>query len=72
MDVMSIRVILKSGAEFTVKCTEFALSKNKFEELAGYKIEGIEENKPLYIDWTHVAAVVRVMSDEGGDNNDNL
>lgn len=61
---MSIRVILKCGAEFTIKCTEFTLTKNKFGEVLNYNIQGITENKPIWIDWTQVAAVVRLISDE--------
>ena len=61
---MNIRIIMKSGAEFTVKCGEFSLTKNGFNEVAGYKISGIEENQPLYLGFSEVAAIVRVLSDE--------
>ena len=64
MRKMSIRIILKSGAEFTVKCDKFTLTRNGFQQVTGYNIEGIAENKPIYLDFEQVAAVVRVFSDE--------
>ena len=64
MRKMSIRIILKSGAEFTVKCDKFTLTRNGFQQVTGYNIEGITENQPVYLDFEQVAAVVRVFSDE--------
>ena len=64
MPKMTIRVILKSGAEFAVKCDKFTVTRDGFGNVAGYNISGITENKPVYIDFTQVAVVVRVYSDE--------
>ncbi len=64
MDKMSIRIILKNGVEFTIKCNGFVLEKNVLGEIAGYKIDGVTENKPVYIDFEQIAAIVRVLSDE--------
>lgn len=64
MAKMSMRVILKSGAEFTVKCDKFTLKRNGLEQVTGYNISGITENKPAYLDFDEVAAIVRVFSDE--------
>lgn len=64
MTKMTIRVILKSGAEFTVKCEKFTITRDCFGNVTGYNISGITENKPVYIDFTQVAAVIRVYSDE--------
>ncbi len=61
---MSIRIILKNGVEFTIKCSEFTLDKNAFGEIVSYKIDGVVENKPVYIDFGQVAAIVRVLSDK--------
>ena len=61
---MSIRIILKSGVEFTVKCDKFTLSKNGLGVTTGYDIEGITENKPVYLNFDEVAAIVRLYSDE--------
>jgi hypothetical protein len=40
MAKMSMRVILKSGAEFTVKCDKFTLERNGLEQVTGYNISG--------------------------------
>ena len=61
---MSIRIILKSGVEFTVKCEKFTLKQNGFGQTTGYDIAGITENKPVYLDFDEVAAIVRLYSDE--------
>lgn len=67
MAKMSMRVILKSGAEFTVKCDEFTITRNGLDVVTDYNIKGITENKPVYLDFEQVAAVVRVMSDEAAE-----
>lgn len=60
MDKMSIRVIMKSGVEFTIKCEKFTTKQDIFGKLIGWEIEGISENKPVYIDFEEIAAVVRL------------
>ncbi len=64
MGKMSIRIILKSGIEFTVNCDKFTLNKNGFGKITGYDISGITENKPVYLDFDEVAAIIRLYSDE--------
>ena len=64
MGKMSIRIILKSGVEFTVKCDKFTLKQNGLLQTTGYDISGITENKPVYLDFAEVAAIVRLYSDE--------
>ena len=64
MPKMTVRIILKSGTEFSVKCDEFTIKRNGFDQVTGYDIKGITENKPVYLDFEQVAAVVRVYSDE--------
>ena len=64
MGKMSIRIILKSGVEFTVKCDKFTLNQNRFGLATGYNIAGIAENKPVYLDFDEVAAIIRLYSDE--------
>ena len=66
MAKISMRVILKSGVEFTVKCDKFTPTRNGLDQVTGYNISGITENKPVYLDFEQVAAIVRVFSDEGG------
>lgn len=67
MGKMEIRVILKSGAEFTTKCTAFTLKRNRLEQVTGYEIKGITENKPVYLDFGEVAAIVRTLSNEAAE-----
>lgn len=64
MGKMSIRIILKSGAEFTVKCDSFTLKRNGFDQITGIEAKGITENKFLHLDFDEVAAIVRRYSDE--------
>ena len=61
---ITVRIILKSGVEFSIKCDEFTINRNGFDQVTGYNIKGITENKPVYLDWGQVAAVIRVYSDE--------
>lgn len=60
MPKMTVRVILKSGVEFSIKCDKFTLTRNGFQQVTSYNIEGITENQPVYLDFEQVAAVVRV------------
>ena len=64
MPKMSIRFILKSGAEFTVKCESMTIQRNGLGGITGYDFKGITENKPIDVDMSSVAAVLRVLSDE--------
>lgn len=41
MPKMTVRVILKSGVEFSIKCDKFTLTRNGFQQVTGYNIEGI-------------------------------
>lgn len=66
MTKMTVRIILKSGAEFSVKCDKFTITRNGLNQVTGYEIKWITENNPVYLDWGQVAAVVRVYSDECG------
>lgn len=66
MHKMTVRVILKSGVEFSVKCDKFTLMQNGFQQVTGYNIEGITENKLIYLDFEQVAAVVRRRKAEDG------
>lgn len=64
MPKITVRIILKSGSEFSVKCDEFTITKNGLLQVTVYNTKGITENKPVYLDFEQVAAVVRVFSDE--------
>lgn len=68
---VSIRVILKSGAEFTVKCECVYLSRNENGKLKGFNFVGCSENKPAYLDVDDVSAMIRILSDENwGEENE--
>lgn len=61
---MTIQVILKSGVMFEIKCSAFTLKSNGLGQVVGYDIKGITANKPVYLDFTEVAAIVRIFGDE--------
>ena len=64
MDKMSIRVIMKTGIEFTIKCEKFTTKQDIFGKVIGWEIEGISENKPVYIDFELIAAIIRLQYEE--------
>ena len=70
MRKMSIRIILKSGVEFTTKCDKFTLKQNGLGQTTGYEISGITENKPVYLDFDEVAAIVRLYSNENTEEEE--
>ena len=51
-------------SKFAIKCDKFTINRDGFGNVRGYDIGGIVENKPVYLDFEQVAAVVRVFSDE--------
>ena len=51
MAKMTMRIIFKSGAKFSVKCAKFTIKTNGFDQVTGCDIKGITENKPVYLDW---------------------
>lgn len=64
---ITIRFILKSGEFIDLKCDKFTLELNGLGYFAGYKAEGVVQNKLIYIDADQVAAIVRLLSDEYED-----
>ena len=44
---------------------------NGLGDVAGYNFKGIVENKPLHVDTTQIAAVIRVLSDEIEEDAEN-
>ena len=61
---MTIQVILKSGVTYDIKCSSFTLERNGLDQVVGYDIKGITANKPVYLDFSEVAAIVRTLGDE--------
>lgn len=62
--MVTLRVILKSGQDFYVKCKEYGISKTADGIVIGYELEGVIENDPVCLDFSQIAAIVRVLSDE--------
>lgn len=60
----TMRVILKSGAEFTVVCDQFTVKLDCFKNIVGYKITGMTENKVIYLDVQQIEAVVQLPSNK--------
>lgn len=53
-----------SGSGAADKPRDTTANRDGFGNVRGYDIGGIVENKPVYLDFEQVAAVVRVFSDE--------
>ena len=53
----SVRFILKNGCSFTVQCEEASVTVRD-GEMTGYKLSGIIQNRPLFIDIEQIAAVI--------------
>ena len=71
--MMSFRVILRNGAEFTVKAEDLSIERNTITgELVSYSFTGITENKPCYLNISEVAAIVRLLSDETQNHDQKL
>lgn len=64
MSKYMVRVILKSGAEFIVKCEKFTATRSSSGDLLGYEIIDAAENKPIYLNLDQVEAIVQLSSDE--------
>lgn len=66
---MKLRFILKSGVDFVVSCEDASITRNNITDtMMGYNLVGIKVNKPLFINFNEVAAVIRLgeLQDEEG------
>jgi hypothetical protein len=62
---MTLRIILKNGADFTVKAADLEYAWNNITgELTRLNFKGVTENKPVHLALDQVAAIVRGLSDE--------
>ena len=61
---MKIVFVFRNGFQLCVTCEEFTLEKTVFGIPDGYVINGITNNKPLYINWNDVICVYRDMEVE--------
>ena len=58
---MTIAFIFKNGYELKVKCENVTLTtSNLTGRITGYTIDGIDSNKPLYIDVNEIICVYRL------------
>lgn len=66
---MTIVIVMKSGKELRIKCKNFTTTINAFGVLTNYKIDGITENKPIYMQLENIEYIYRVVSDEEVDDD---
>ena len=58
---MDVEIGFKSGATLKVKCDKFTLKKDVYGDVTAYRFEGLEDKKPVYIDFSCVEYVVTNM-----------
>lgn len=64
---MTIVFVFKNGYELKAKCENFALTTDRLTgRVTGYEMDGIDNNKPLWLDLNEILCVYRVMADEEG------
>lgn len=69
--LVHFRVILKSGAEFTMIAEKATVQYNGLGDLTKFNYEGAVENAPMYLNFDEVAAIIRVLSnEERGESKD--
>ena len=62
--LVEVCIIFKSGASITVRCQAFDINEDEQGIPISYNIVGIEANKPLYLNWSDISAVVLVSPNE--------
>ena len=63
--MMTFRVILRNGVEFSVIAENLETSRNTLTgKLASVSCSNIKHNKPCYLDLDEIVAIVRVVDDE--------
>ena len=68
--MIHLRIILKSGVEFTTKAEKYTAKWDNDTQLTNLEVKGCTENFPVYLDLAEVSAVVRVFSNERGETNE--
>lgn len=63
---MKIIIVFKDGSHLNITCEEFVIHY-QFGVPYDYEGRGIEDNKPLYINWNEVLCVYRDMRGESDD-----
>lgn len=63
--MMTFRVILRNGIEFSVIAENLETSRNTLTgKLSSISFSNIKHNKPCYLDLDEVVAIIRVVDDE--------
>ena len=63
--LVHLRVILKSGVEFTTVVKSYSVRWNNLDtSITCLKVEDCVENYPVWVNLNEVAAIVRVLSNE--------
>ena len=57
---MTVVFVFKNGYELKVKCENFTLTVNSLTgQITGYEMDGIKDNKLLYVDFSEILCVYR-------------
>lgn len=63
--LVRLRVILKSGVEFTTVVKSYSVKWNTLDTLlTSLHVDGCVENYPVWVNLDEVAAIIRVLPDE--------
>lgn len=63
--LVRLRVILKSGVEFTTVVKSYSVKWNTLDALlTSLHVDGCVENYPVWVNLDEVAAIIRVLPDE--------
>lgn len=60
---MEITICFKNGKKLVITCEEFGIEKDITGKLQAFQIKGIEDNKPLYIDYNEIIYISRKLSE---------
>ena len=62
---MKIVFVFKNGSQFSFKCDSFTLEKSNITgNIIGYEYKGVSDNKPLYIDFSEILYIYRVLEED--------
>lgn len=57
---MTVVFVFKNGYELKVKCENFTLTVHSLTgQITGYEMDGIKDNKLLYVDFSEILCVYR-------------
>lgn len=69
---MKITIVFKNGYSLSMTCESFAIEKDVFGQITGYKIKGIKDRKPMYINFDDVICVYRDMEAEEDEEKNSM